>query len=171
MVFKKIIFQNRYVALETGLDPPPLHGKCHLKFPFWIPPLCLFCYHIRLTLHSPFSIYCCTKKTGYVPDQSFLHAISSTRTIALWWLGGKAASLDLYHREIGSHPKTALALLCIVHNTSVVFLCMATLVWCPYVCLHHTSVVLLYMATLVWCPYVWLHHTSSVVLLCPHNCH
>ena len=26
----KIIFQNRYVALET----PPLHGKCHLKFPF-----------------------------------------------------------------------------------------------------------------------------------------
>ena len=23
MVFKKIIFQNRYVALETGLDPPP----------------------------------------------------------------------------------------------------------------------------------------------------
>ena len=32
MVFKKIIFQNRYVALET----PPLHGKCHLKFPFWL---------------------------------------------------------------------------------------------------------------------------------------
>ena len=31
----KIIFQNRYVALETGLDPPPLHGKCPLKFPFW----------------------------------------------------------------------------------------------------------------------------------------
>ena len=27
----KIIFQNRYMALET----PPLHGKCHLKFPFW----------------------------------------------------------------------------------------------------------------------------------------
>ena len=23
------------MALETGLDPPPLHGKCHLKFPFW----------------------------------------------------------------------------------------------------------------------------------------
>ena len=31
----KIIFQNRYVALETGLNPTPLHGKCHLKFPFW----------------------------------------------------------------------------------------------------------------------------------------
>ena len=29
MVFKKIIFQNRYVEL------PPLHGKSHLKFPFW----------------------------------------------------------------------------------------------------------------------------------------
>ena len=36
MVFKKIIFQNRYVALETpSRPPPPLHGKCHLKFPFW----------------------------------------------------------------------------------------------------------------------------------------
>ena len=32
MVFKKIIFQNRYVALET----PPLHGKNHLRFPFWL---------------------------------------------------------------------------------------------------------------------------------------
>ena len=31
----KIIFQNRYVALETPSRPPPLHGKCHLKFPFW----------------------------------------------------------------------------------------------------------------------------------------
>ena len=34
MVFKKIIFQNRYVAPETP-SRPPLHGKCHLKFPFW----------------------------------------------------------------------------------------------------------------------------------------
>ena len=33
MVFKKIIFQNRYVELET---PHPLHGKNHLKFPFWL---------------------------------------------------------------------------------------------------------------------------------------
>ena len=31
----KIIFQNRYVALETPWRTPPLHGKCHLKFPFW----------------------------------------------------------------------------------------------------------------------------------------
>ena len=29
---KKIIFQNRYVELET----PPLHGENHLKFPFWL---------------------------------------------------------------------------------------------------------------------------------------
>ena len=37
MVFKKIIFQNRYVALETPSRPPaPLHGKYHLKFPFWL---------------------------------------------------------------------------------------------------------------------------------------
>ena len=36
MVFKKIIFQNRYVALETPPRPPPLHGKYHLKFPFWL---------------------------------------------------------------------------------------------------------------------------------------
>ena len=26
----KIIFQNTFMARET----PPLHGKCHLKFPF-----------------------------------------------------------------------------------------------------------------------------------------
>ena len=32
MVFKKIIFQNRYVELETLL----LHGENHLKFPFWL---------------------------------------------------------------------------------------------------------------------------------------
>ena len=31
----KIIFQNRYMALETPSRPPPLHGKCYLKFPFW----------------------------------------------------------------------------------------------------------------------------------------
>ena len=36
MVFKKIIFQNRYVALETPSRSPPLHGKNHLKFPFWL---------------------------------------------------------------------------------------------------------------------------------------
>ena len=39
MVFKKIIFQNRYVALETPSTPPPpppRHGKYHLKFPFWL---------------------------------------------------------------------------------------------------------------------------------------
>ena len=32
----KSIFQNTYVALETPPRPPPLHGKCHLKFPFWL---------------------------------------------------------------------------------------------------------------------------------------
>ena len=35
MVFKKIIFQNSLMANETPSRPPPLHGKCHLKFPFW----------------------------------------------------------------------------------------------------------------------------------------
>ena len=33
MVFKKIIFQNRYVELETL---PPFMEKKHLKFPFWL---------------------------------------------------------------------------------------------------------------------------------------
>ena len=28
--------QNRYVALETPSRPPPLLGKYHLKFPFWL---------------------------------------------------------------------------------------------------------------------------------------
>ena len=34
MVFKKIIFQNRYVALETGLDPPPFMANAILNFHF-----------------------------------------------------------------------------------------------------------------------------------------
>ena len=35
MLFKKIISQNRYVALETPSRPPTLHGKYHF-FPFWL---------------------------------------------------------------------------------------------------------------------------------------
>ena len=34
MVFKKIIFQNRYVALETGIDPPPFMANAILNFHF-----------------------------------------------------------------------------------------------------------------------------------------
>ena len=34
MVFKKIIFQNRYVALETGLVPPPFMANAILNFHF-----------------------------------------------------------------------------------------------------------------------------------------
>ena len=37
MVFKKIIFQNRYVALETGLDPPPFMANAILNFHFDFP--------------------------------------------------------------------------------------------------------------------------------------
>ena len=38
---KKSFFQNRYVALQTPSRPLPfmggaLHGKYHLKFPFWL---------------------------------------------------------------------------------------------------------------------------------------
>ena len=33
MFFFLIIFQNTYMELEP---PPPLHGKIHLKFPFWL---------------------------------------------------------------------------------------------------------------------------------------
>ena len=53
MVFTKIFFQNRYVALETPSRPPPLHGENHLKFPFWLfePfPNYGFCY-----FNAPFS--------------------------------------------------------------------------------------------------------------------
>ena len=32
--FKKIIFQNRYVALETPKDPPPFMAKSILNFHF-----------------------------------------------------------------------------------------------------------------------------------------
>ena len=41
MVFKKIIFQNRYVALETPLRPPPFMAKAILNFHFdyWNPSL------------------------------------------------------------------------------------------------------------------------------------
>ena len=34
MVFKKIIVQNRYVALETGLDPLPFMANAILNFHF-----------------------------------------------------------------------------------------------------------------------------------------
>ena len=34
MVFKKIIFQNRYVALKIGLDPPPFIANAILNFHF-----------------------------------------------------------------------------------------------------------------------------------------
>ena len=37
MVFKKIIFQNRYVALETSLDPPPFMANAILNFHFDFP--------------------------------------------------------------------------------------------------------------------------------------
>ena len=41
MVFKKIIFQNRYVALETPSRPPPFMAKTILNFCFdyWNPSL------------------------------------------------------------------------------------------------------------------------------------
>ena len=29
-----MVFQNRYMGIET--PPHPLHGKNHLKFPFWL---------------------------------------------------------------------------------------------------------------------------------------
>ena len=57
MVFQKIIFQNRYVALETPSRPPspPLHGKYHLKFPFWLSapvPYQLLCwFNINLSFN------------------------------------------------------------------------------------------------------------------------
>ena len=34
MVLKKIIFQNRYVALEIGLDHPPFMANAILNFHF-----------------------------------------------------------------------------------------------------------------------------------------
>ena len=41
MVLKKIIFQNRYVALETPSSPPPFMAKTILNFHFdyWNPSL------------------------------------------------------------------------------------------------------------------------------------
>ena len=70
MVFKKIIFQNRYVALETPSRPPPLHGKCHLKFPFWFfePFPNAKDTNISLTLFSSLSCFDC------------LRAVQCTRT-------------------------------------------------------------------------------------------
>ena len=59
----KIIFQNRYVALETPSRPPPsLHGKCHLKFPFWffdsVPSLDIWKRNIFLKLKLIFQFQC-----------------------------------------------------------------------------------------------------------------
>ena len=46
MVFKKIIFQNRYVALETPLRPPPFMANAILNFHFDFP-------HTSLILSKP----------------------------------------------------------------------------------------------------------------------
>ena len=57
MVFKKIIFQNRYVELETL---PPLHGENHLKFPFLLfePFPKVYClYHLLLISSIGYIIY------------------------------------------------------------------------------------------------------------------
>ena len=35
------------MALETPSRPPPLHGKCHLKFPFWLFDYFPFIKHIK----------------------------------------------------------------------------------------------------------------------------
>ena len=58
MLLKKIIFQNRYVELET---PPPLHGKNHLKFPFdyWNPCLRLLSRWICQNWYMEFSMLLC----------------------------------------------------------------------------------------------------------------
>ena len=50
MVFKKIIFQNRYMALETPSRPPPSMAKTILNFHFdyWNPSLR---YNDQLTLY------------------------------------------------------------------------------------------------------------------------
>ena len=57
MVFKKIIFQNRYVELET----PPLHGKNILNFHFdyWNPSLIDTCFPVPVCpLIFPPKAYC-----------------------------------------------------------------------------------------------------------------
>ena len=58
MVFKKIIFQNGYVPVETPLRPPPLHGKYHLIFPFDCPHTSLGSFIAPIFLDSPiFSLW------------------------------------------------------------------------------------------------------------------
>ena len=100
-----------------------------------------------------FSICCWRKKDGCVPDQSFLHAVSSMRTTALWWLVCKAASLDLYHREIGSHPIPPL------HWRS--YILSTTPVWCSYVWPHWCGALMYGCTTPVWCSYGRITATNS----------
>ena len=81
MVFKKIIFQNRYVALETPSrpprDPPPLHGKYHLKFPFWLlEPLPKLAYK-RLS--------CLTRKTEFWQTSTTIQQNSGSSDIRGSW--------------------------------------------------------------------------------------
>ena len=88
----KIIFQNRYVALETGLDPPPLHGKCHLKFPFWFfEPLPYTMMMMNLTICSNSKMICRT-----------LSLIANST-----WLSDASAAVftaDMCEFCLGSHP-------------------------------------------------------------------
>ena len=48
MVFKKIIFQNRYVALETPSRPPPFMANAILNFHFDYPHPSLRLYLLNI---------------------------------------------------------------------------------------------------------------------------
>ena len=67
----KIIFQNRYVALETpSRPPPPLHGKCHLKFPFWFfapLPYRLWSYKLKLWCLDDIHVSICNSSSLWCP--------------------------------------------------------------------------------------------------------
>ena len=88
MVFKKIIFQNSLMANETPSRPPPLHGKCHLKFPFWFSAYLPNWNHITSKTyhqgHPNLSAYYVSWKPNqmavYIDLQAELTIVSSSQT-------------------------------------------------------------------------------------------
>ena len=57
MVFKKIIFQIRYVALETPSRPPPFMAKDILNFHFDYLKASLRWYRVSMGLLCLYSVY------------------------------------------------------------------------------------------------------------------
>ena len=86
MVFKKIIFQNRYVALETPSRPPPFMANTILNFHFDY-------RHPSLSLNLPTMVNC------YRKDRWYTFTLLK-RYVVLFWKMKQDHRRWRYHRRL-----------------------------------------------------------------------